>query len=223
MVSRIDSPRAVVPAPALAKPVAAPAAPAAPQMAGDALTLSKPAADPAIGQTRRIENGKIYASTTVKIDADPEFVLAALQDDWSKWWPNAQVGPLPKGAGLPAPGPNERQFEFSPLASAGVAPMRYNVRQLEAKAESAGPNGQLMMVIPAKLSGAMKGEARFELRQTADGKTLLTSRWDGVAPAGLAGKGPGPDLAARAHLKLEANAFQALEAMVKAQQAAEQQ
>ena len=170
------------------------------------------ATEPTLGQSFKIEHGKIHATNTVKIDADPERVLAALEDDWSKWWPGSKRGPAPEGAGLPKPVKHEARFQFTPLASDPRT--TYVVQQFEATAEPISC-GQLMMVVPHKLTGTFEGDARFEVRVTPDGKTLLTSKWNGMAPAGFAAWGPMPEMVARAHLMQETRAFEALGAWIK--------
>lgn len=198
---------------ALAKPAEKPSE--KPAIAGDGLTLSKPAEGPTLGTSYKIEGGKIYASDTVKIDADPERVMAALEGDWSKWWPSGAVEGVPCDAALPKPEENEKRFLFRELAAKGAPKAGYVVQQFMATAEQAG-GGALMMVVPTKLSGDLKGDARYEIRVLPDGKTLLTSKWDGVKPAGLKGVGPLTEGTAKAHLALEERALKNLETWLKA-------
>ncbi len=187
----------------------------APGMASDGLTLSKPGEGPTIGQTSKIAGGKIYTTDTVKIDADPERVMAALEGDWSKWWPNGQVAEVPCAIALPRPEENEKQFLFRELAAKGQAGSAYAVRQFMPTAEQAGA-GTLMMVIPTKLAGDLTGDGRFEIRATPDGKTLLTAKWDGVKPEHLKRWGPGAEGVAKAHLAQEKQALENLGAWLKA-------
>lgn len=209
MVGRIDSPKIPAGGPGpkgQATPGAKPAE--GPKVEGDALTLSRPAGQPTLGQTLEVRGGKIYASDTVKIDAEPERVMAAIEGDWSKWWPGGKVAEVPAGADLPAPEENERRFQFAP-GEGKDAPKAYVVRQLMPTAEQAG--NALMMVVPTKLSGGVTGEGRFEIRVTPDGKTMLTAKWDGVKPEGLPRfGGGGVEGAGRKHQALEKQALENL-------------
>lgn len=215
MVTPIDSPKIVTGAPG-PKLAGAPAKPdAQPRLASDGLTLSKPGEGQAIGQAAKVEGGKIYTSDTVKLDADPERVLAALEGDWSRWWPNGAVEDVPGDVALPRPEENEKRFLFREQGSRRAAGSAYVVRQLMATAEQVG-GGALMMVIPTKLAGTLQGDGRFEIRVTPDGKTLLTAKWDGVKPAHLKRWGAGAEGVAREHLAHEKQAFESLGAWLKA-------
>jgi hypothetical protein len=215
MVSKIDSPKPLPGRPAAkARP---PAKPAEPAVCGrDGLVLSKGAAGPAegqppVGQAWKVEGGKIHASTTMKLDAEPERVMAMIEGDWSAWWPRSAVERAPSEGGLPEPVAHEKRFRFR--EAAGAKATAYLVRQFEPKAEPAG-GGALMMVVPVTLAGPVAGDARFEIREARDGKTLLTSRWDGVTPAGGA-QAPEPAALAKGHLDREQAAFANLEAVIK--------
>lgn len=209
MVARIDTPKVPSGAPAPKGPAAPGAKPTeCPKLEGDGLTLGKPAGQPTIGQTLEVRGGKIYASDTVKLDAEPERVMAAIEGDWSKWWPSGKVSEVPEGADLPKPEENERRFQFQP-GQGKDAPKAYVVRQLMPTAEQAGSG--FMMVVPTKLSGGVTGEGRFEIRVTPDGKTLLTATWDGVKPEGLPRfGGGGAEGVGRKHQALEKQALEHL-------------
>ena len=211
MVQRIDSPKAPVagPGPKTAAPPA-PKPAEQPMVCKDGVTLSRPAEGPVLGASLQVEGGKIRSATTVKIDADPEQVMAAIEGDWSKWWPKGEVGPVPAGTSLPKPAENESRFLFKPGGERGAA---YVVRQGMPVAEQAG-RGQLMMVVPTKLSGDAVGEGRFEIRITPDNKTLLTAKWDGVA----APKVKDAEAFAKAHQALEKAALENLGPWLQKQQ-----
>lgn len=215
MVAPIDSPKIVTGGPG-AKIAAPPAKPCGePKLAGDGLSLSKPGEGPVIGQTSKIEGGKIHTSDTVKLDAEPERVMAALEGDWSAWWPNGKVEDVPAGVALPRPEENERRFLFRELGAKGQKGSAYVVRQLMPTAEQAG-GGALMMVIPTKLAGELTGDGRFEIRVTPDGKTLLTAKWDGVKQAKPSRFGAGAEGVAKAHLAHEKQALEHLGVWLKA-------
>lgn len=211
MVTRVDSPK--IPSTAPGPKAATPGGKAGEQteIARDGLTLSKPSETPTLGTAYKIEGGKIYTTDTVKLDADPERVMAAIEGDWSKWWPRSAVAPVPCDVALPRPEENESRFLFRPLASRGAPPSAYVVRQFTPTAEPAGGGGgALMMVVPTKLAGDLTGDGRFEIRATPDGKTLLTAKWDGVKPTGFKAWGPMPEALTKAHLALEAQALENL-------------
>lgn len=211
MVARIDTPKIQAPGAPAPKPAPPRCLPgeAPPAARRDGLTLSAGATSetPAIGTTTRIEGGKIYTSNTVKIDADPERVMAAIEGDWSKWWPVSKVDAVPAGTNLPRPEENETRFRFQPKGSKGNT---YVVQQFMPVAEAIGP-GTFMMVVPTTLSGDARGQGRYEIRVTPDNKTLLTAKWEGVAPA----NGRNPQRVADEHLATERRAFEKLGTWVK--------
>lgn len=211
MVARLDSP----PTPQ-AKAKAAPPKPAAGTssarsvLKSDALVLAaKPTAgQPLVGTSYALEKGKLTTRNTVLINAEPERVMAAIEGDWSQWFAGSAVK-----ATTGAPGAKlregETRFRFEPTAGKGEA---FEIQQYAAEAAEAG-KGQIMMVIPTRyVDGPVKGDGRYEVRVTSEGKTLLTSTLRNVD----AGDVKKAEAFAKAHLARETKGLAGLGAFIEA-------
>lgn len=189
------------PTPATAKPPAAPL---------PALTPSK---DPIPESAQHeVKQGKIYVRNTVVLDADPAQVLAAVRGkDWSSYWSTGRFSGVPKGVELPPAVAGEVRFGMTPIHFGPLAPPSFAVQTFEPVAEPL-PGGGYKVVVPYRLTGGFSGDARLEIAVTPDGKTALTSVWDGVSPP--TGIWPVPQILAAAHVSTEVKAFKNLGAML---------
>ncbi len=193
--------------------------PVAPPAAAAGKPATAPLPTPSAGREaikeashHEVRGGKIYVTNTVLLDADPGKVLAALRGkDWSSYWSTGVFSGVPAGVKLPPPVAGEVRFGMTPIHLGPIAPPAFAVQTFEPFSEAL-PGGGYKVVIPYKLSGGFTGDARLEIAVTPDGKTALTSKWEGVK--GPSGIWPLPQILAAAHVWTEKKAFHNLGRLV---------
>jgi hypothetical protein len=153
-----------------------------------------PAKTTPVEQSHHVVGSKIYCETAITVDAPMDKALAAVQGDWSVWWGHGRVTNRQPGPGGSA------TYNLGPVVVAGEGPINVRVEMAAPKVTKT-PDGREKLVMDVKLSGDFTGPAHLDIERTKDGKTRISSNWEGVEPTGW--KQHLPELIANIHLAAE--------------------